>query len=101
MFFACDSADNISNIKRIAPMLANFPIDKKRCYVLIGFDGESLQEAESRLLEVASYDFMPMAMLYRPLDAKHIRHHSREWRKLQRLWARPAATKAIIKSALS
>jgi len=58
-----------------------------RCYVLIGYPGDSLDNAESRLQGVVDLGITPMAMLYR--DRKGLLP-PKEWRVFQRRWARPA-----------
>lgn len=57
-----------------------------RVYVLIGFPGDTMNHAEYRLNRVLSLGMFPMAMLYRNARGKT----EAEWRKFQRLWARPA-----------
>ena len=58
-----------------------------RCYVLIGQPGDSLAAASDRLADTARLGLLPMAMLWRD---KTVGQAPREWRKLQRAWARPA-----------
>lgn len=55
-----------------------------RCYVLIGGPKDTLDCAEGRLRAALGAGFMPMAMLWER------DRQPPEWRKLQRLWARPA-----------
>lgn len=61
--------------------------DVLRAYVLIGFQGDTIEAAERRLRSVMDLGVCPMAMLYR--DGKN--EPSREWKRFQRQWARPAA----------
>lgn len=56
-------------------------------YVLVGYPGDSMQDAEWRCRRVKSLQITPMAMLYRDRAGKT----SPEWRRFQRSWARPAA----------
>jgi hypothetical protein len=57
-----------------------------RAYVLIGYPRDTFDSAETRLRDCISAGFLPMAMLYRDKEG----HTEKEWRKFQRLWARPA-----------
>lgn len=56
-----------------------------RCYVLIGYDGDSFDAAESRLRQTMDAGFVPYAMLFRGDDGRT----DQEWRKFQREWCRP------------
>jgi hypothetical protein len=46
LWFACDTQQSINPLKRAADLLADFSIEKKRCYVLIGHNGESIYEGD-------------------------------------------------------
>jgi radical SAM superfamily enzyme YgiQ (UPF0313 family) len=89
VFFAYDTADDLLPLKEAVRLLKEadyFPRDVFRCYVLIGFPGDSFQEAELRLQSVWNLGMYPMAMLYRDKGGKTFP----AWRRFQRLWARPA-----------
>jgi hypothetical protein len=88
-WFACDTPGAIVDLERVGRLMENFSIEKKRAYVLIGFGGESLSQAERRLNNVYALGFLPFAMLWKPDD--HEVSWSRAWRALQRKWTRPAA----------
>jgi len=92
-WFACDYPGAIKNIERVADLMADFSREKKRCYVLIGFNGETPIQAEKRLEAVYKLDFLPMAMLYRSEETEK-ETWSQDWLKLRRTWSRPAAFKA-------
>ncbi len=55
------------------------------CYVLIGYDGDSFEDAEKRLLQTMQEGFVPYAMLYRDENG----NTDKEWRRFQREWCRP------------
>jgi hypothetical protein len=57
-----------------------------RCYVLVGYPGDTFQGAEQRLRTVTRLGICPMAMLYK--DKSGIT--TQEWRRFQRMWARLA-----------
>ena len=89
MWFSCDTIDALSGIERIAKLLEDFSLVKKRCYVLVGFDGESMDEAEARLLRILELGFLPFAMLYKAMDSEV--KNKKEWRNFLKYWCRPAA----------
>ena len=67
-----------------------------RAYVLIGFDGDTLEAAEERLLRTRDLLEFPMAMLYRGPDGKE---QDAAWRHLAGLWANPNIISAMKKGA--
>ena len=75
-------------LERSADLMSDYKIWQKRCYVLIGFNGETLLRAEKRLETVYEMGFLPFTQLYQN-DKK--RPWTPEWDKLQRKWCRPAA----------
>jgi hypothetical protein len=68
--------------------MSDFPEQKKRCYVMIGYDGDLLSNAEKRLEKVYSMGFLPFSQLYQ--GEQRIQYPD-EWKKLNRKWSRPAA----------
>jgi len=97
MFFAYDTPDDLEPLREAGKKLryADFTRNHLRCYVLIGYPRDTMNKAEKRLMEAWEAGFMPMAMLWKNKAGDT----DMEWRKFQRGWARPAATKAIIKNA--
>ena len=63
------------------------------CYVLIGYPGDNMSNAEKRLHDTWTAGFFPFAMLYR--NAKGEACH--EWKQFQTLWARPQTTYDMLK----
>jgi len=77
-----------------------FKRDKIRCYVLIGYKGDTIDKAESRLREAWEIGTLPFAMRYRTPSAKWedtFLYKERPWNLLTREWTRPAITKSIMK----
>ena len=95
MFFAYDTPDDYEPLVRAGELLKSININqnKARCYVLIGYAKDTFEAAEKRLRDTWKAGFMPFAMLY----SAHDRNTDVQWRKFQRLWARPAAIKAMVK----
>ncbi len=65
-------------------------------YVLVGFKGDTTSDAAKRLTDTIAAGFLPMAMLYR--DNKST-VPSREWKRFQRTWARPASMAHLFREA--
>jgi len=87
IWFACDDVKAIKPLEKVADLTHDISINKKRCYVLIGFDGESVEASENRLKKVYELGFLPFAQLYQ--GEQPIYRHP-EWKKLARKWSRPA-----------
>lgn len=88
LWFACDTAFDVPALERAAAILDGIPLRKRRCYTMIGYDGETLLEAERRIERVFELGFMPFCQLYQPDETKV---YSTEWREIRRKWSRPAA----------
>ena len=98
MWFSYDKVS--SPLLKKANLLKDFPPKKKRCYVLIGSNGDTIGEAETRLKDVYRAGFYPFAMLYVDLKTKQRKTHSKDWNVLQRTWTRPAIFKSVMKEEL-
>ena len=89
MYFAYDTPDDYEPLVTAGKLLANNDIKrssrKAYCYVLIGYDGDTMEKAEKRLRDTWKAGFFPFAMLYR--DEKG--EVQQDWKQFQRLWARP------------
>lgn len=86
-YFAYDTPHDLGPLRRAGEMLANVGLKSHEfcCYVLIGYPGDTFDQAEQRLLETIEAGFFPFAMLYRDERGAC----SPEWARFQRLWARP------------
>jgi hypothetical protein len=85
-YFACDHPDHIGPIRRAGKLLADINTRKLACYVLVGFDGETITQAKRRCEEVAEAGFLPMAMYYQPIHSKK-RPRDKGWIYLCRYYA--------------
>lgn len=99
-FFAYDPGDPFETLRSAASRLiqAGFTArsHRLRVYVLIGYPKDTLMLAESRLRQMLEIGFTPHAMLWDPeTDSAEKYRPGPEWKRFQRLWARPA----IIHSA--
>jgi hypothetical protein len=89
LFLAADTEASLRVLERAVNKLHYLGRKKLRCYVLCGFDGEAVEQAEKRLEACWQIGVMPFAQLYQPADQWI--EYSREWRQLARKWSRPAA----------
>lgn len=89
LFLAYDKPEDYEPVAQAARMLwkAGFTQSAHtcRCYVLIGYRGDTFGAAEKRLRQVLALGLFPMAMLYR----NGIEIPPAEWREFARQWARP------------
>jgi hypothetical protein len=74
--------------------LKHFNRNQLRCYVLIGYKDDTIDQAEYRLRRAYEIGTLPFAMLYRDADGKL---PSLEWRRFQRRWSRPAIYKSFMR----
>jgi len=88
-YCAYDSPESYEPLVNAGKLLRDGGITKAshtaRCYVLIGYPGDTMERAEKRLHETWAAGFFPYAMLFRDEHGAV----TDEWRKFQRLWARP------------
>lgn len=100
LWFACDTPGSIKLITKTFKKLieAGFTTkdgrpdrDKLRCYTLIGDD---MEENLNRLIAVYNAGALPYAQLYQPEEKIE---YSKEWKKIQKTWSRPASTKAYMR----
>ena len=47
---SCDCKGDLARLDKAKDMLSDFSIEKKRCYVLVGFDGDTQEQAQERLV---------------------------------------------------
>jgi hypothetical protein len=98
MYFAYDSDEDLEPLVHAGRLLRNGGIKdssghKLKCYVLIGFNGDTMEKAEKRLFDTWRAGFWPYAMLFR--DEKG--ETTEEWRKFQRTWTRPQIVYHMLK----
>ena len=83
LWVAFDGPKGMKKLNKAKDLLADFSQERKFAYVLIGYEGDSQIEAETRCATVYEAGFLPFAMLWDGNIAV-------EWKQLQRRWARPA-----------
>jgi hypothetical protein len=90
IFFAFDTPDDLPPLEQAVKLFKAAEYGSRnilRCYVLVGYPGDTFQSAEQRLETVVRLGICPMAMLFRDTRGSP---PDLEWRKFQRFWARPA-----------
>jgi hypothetical protein len=88
LWFACDVLSDLPALERAAKILDGISLRKRRCYTMIGYDGETFDDAQRRLERVLELGFMPFCQLY---QSDTLRIWPNDWKALARKWARPAA----------
>lgn len=88
LWFACDHDGMLSVLENAARICTGIPQEKMRCYVMIGWNGETLGYAQRRLERVYELGFLPFCQLYRGPGE---RIYGKDWKDLNRKWSRPAA----------
>ena len=92
IFFGCDSEEKYHHLREALKLFREAEYASRntlRAYVLIGYRGDTLEDAERRLQRVKDLGVCPMAMLYRE-TLSIVQEPERDWKRLQTLWARPA-----------
>lgn len=89
MYFAYDTPDDYEPLRVAGRMLMDSGFTPQShvmaCYTLIGYKGDTVEAAETRLRQTIEAGFMPYAMLYRDGTGKV----DSDWAKFQRTWLRP------------
>jgi hypothetical protein len=97
LFFAYDTADDWDPLVRASKLCWEAGWTPQahtvRAYVLIGYPGDSIENAHGRLKDTARLGIIPCAMLWRD-EAKDA--HSDDWKQFARFYKRPAITSQII-----
>lgn len=88
LWFACDTQHDLPWLERAAKILDGIPLHKRRCYTMIGYDDETLKDAETRCERVLALGFMPFCQLF---QSETLKEYPKEWKAVHRKWARPAA----------
>lgn len=100
MFFAYDTPADYEPLVQAGKYLRDAGFSKAshaaRCYVLVGFRGDTLAAAEKRLRDSAAAGFFPFAMLYRDATGGY----DIAWKRFQREWANHFIVGAKIKNLI-
>lgn len=96
LWLACDTDGALPTFKKACKKLtdAGYDRNKIKCYSLIG---HNMEKEEARNREIYNAGAMPFSQLERDFS-RHKTEYSKEWRDFERMWQRPAATKAHMKA---
>ena len=86
VFFAYDTADDYEPLLEASKLLADSSLingHKLRCFILMGYPGDTIEAADKRCVDAVNLGFMPLAMLYK----NEAGEQDKSWRKFQRTWA--------------
>jgi len=97
VFFAYDSPASLEDLGRAAKLLSFLPRSKLRCYVLVGFEGDTVDAAESRARAVWDLGFLPFPMYYR---SEHNGRPPSTWCRWLGVWLRPWRAHAHMKEIM-
>lgn len=95
VFLAADTEGALKPLKKAIKKLSFLPRQKLRCYVLLAYKNETMEQVEMRLRKVWELGAMPFAQLYQPPD-RYI-EYERDWKQFARRWQRPAIMKSMMR----
>jgi len=93
IYLAADTKYSLRALANAVSKLSFLGRERMSCYVLIAFNGETMDEAEERLKAVWDIGCMPFAQLYQPPDS-YI-DYSWDWKQFARKWSRPMIVRSI------
>jgi len=100
LFLAYDNLSRFNDLRKAVGILRKYFSRRYiRCYVLIGYYGDTLEKAELRLRQAWEIGSLPFAMRYRtPAENWNdsFLFNQREWNLFARKWTRPAIIKTIM-----
>lgn len=100
LWIAYDHPSNLKSVKKAMSILMRYyNRDAIGCYCLIGYQNDTIDAALGRLEQIVELGAFPYAMLYRGPDGK-CPEPGMAWRKLQKMWTRPAYIRARIKGRI-
>ena len=93
LWLASDSTPELRQLEKAINILrdADFKQDQIFCYALCGFD---MADEEKRMRKIFQMGALPFAQLYR--NTQDDIRYSKEWRRFQRRWCRPAIIKSYV-----
>jgi radical SAM superfamily enzyme YgiQ (UPF0313 family) len=101
MYFAYDTPADLEPLIHAGKLLRDGGIkntsgSRAKCYVLIGYPGDTMEQAEKRLRDTWQAGFFPYAMLFRNEKGET----NENWRQFQRTWVRPQIVYSKLKVAV-
>jgi hypothetical protein len=89
LWIACDSGAALKKLDKASELLADFSIEKRRCYVLVAYPGDTIADAERRCEAVYREEkgFLPFVQLFQPGPGWRV--FDRDWREMCFRWSTP------------
>jgi len=101
MYFANDTPDDLEPLIEVGKLLNRYGYDLKnqtaRCYVLVGYRGDTFSKAEKRLIDTLKAGIVPRAMLFRNSMGKYEQDDIKQWKEFQRIWYSPQIISSRLK----
>jgi hypothetical protein len=94
LFLAADTTAMLEPVRKARARLDWLGRWQVWCYVLIGFDGETISQARSRLQDVWDAGCMPYASLWQPTEGKRLRY-DKYWTALSEVYRIPQLTEGV------
>ena len=100
IFFAYDTPDDWEPLAEACRMFFHARYGSRnivRSYVLVGYPGDTIKDADWRCRRVQALSVTPMAMPYQnpQWTLEQVEEQRRKWRKFTSAWSRPAAIWAL------
>lgn len=88
VYLAYDRQAQAKSLSRAAAMLLEHGIPRGaiRCYCLVGFGDDTVEEAEKRMRWAFTQGVTPFAMYYRPVETRQWRVPPGDWKDLVQNW---------------
>ena len=102
IYFAYDTPDDFPYLITAGEMLRDYGFGKSHnllCYVLIGYENDTLEKALVRIKKTINAGFMPFAMRYRDENGLYLTE--RKWNLFQREWTRPQIVTSNMRKYLT
>lgn len=97
LWLAYDHEDGFPVVEKAFTILNRyFKRDHLGCFVLIGFQDDTMDRAEGRLRQILDLGGLPFAMLYRNRAGEYPQPKM-AWKKFQKYWLRPAYVRTKLK----
>ena len=94
LWFACDTDSVLPALEKAAALVENVNRKRRRCYVMVGYDRESVDAAERRIRRVYDFGLDPFAQFYR---GKGEQEKTDEWKSFLDIWSRPGNYHSVIR----
>jgi hypothetical protein len=91
VFMAYDTLDDLEPLRTAGRRLITAGVKERYCYVLVGYKGDTFENAERRCHQAWDAGFLPRAMLFRDRSGKR----DPIWRSFARAWHRPASVRIM------